>query len=121
MAITREEIDQIAKAVAERVTSTAAICSCGYNALLTARSGEGLRRDIEAKNEKGAREELESLLTDISSVETACHLKLDEAHGLARKAGEAITRGDWLEATTNSVEAENSIEVALYEAARSAK
>lgn len=117
MALTLEEIKQIADAVAERVVTPQLVCSCGYNALSTALSGERLRLDIDAKNIKGAEEELDNFLRDIADAELACHSKLDEAREGVKKIGKAIKEGDWDEATIQTVTAQNSIEEALHEAA----
>lgn len=103
MALTREEIKAIADAVAERVVTPQLVCSCGYNALGTARSGERLRLDIDAKNIKGVDEELGNFLRDITDAETACHVKLEEARELAAKVGKAAREGDWGSATIHAV------------------
>lgn len=116
MAISREEVEQIAEEVAKRVVTPQLVCSCGYNALSTARSGESLRADIDAKNKKVAIAGLEYFNRDISDAEVACHLKLDDARRLVGEINSAIEAEDWPEATIKAVEAENSIEEALHEA-----
>lgn len=117
MALTREEIREIADAVAERVVTPQLVCSCGYNALVTARSGMDLRMDIEAERKEEADKDLGEFLADVGKAEVACHIKLSDTREEIKKVGKAIQEGDWAEAQISAVYAENSIEEALHEAA----
>lgn len=121
MALTREEIKQIVDAVADRIITSQLVCSCGYSALGTARSGADFRDEIYAQRIKGVEEELPNFLRAVAEAEVACHINLDEAKELAREAAKAAREGDWKGAQIPAAQAENSIEDTLYEAATKQK
>lgn len=116
MAISREEIEQIAEAVAKRVVTPELLCSCGYNVLRAAHSRERLRLDISAKNKESAERELANFKRNITDIEKTCHVKLDKAFDSVGDASKAIIRESWPAALTQTVKAAIDIENALHQA-----
>jgi len=109
MALTREEINEIAKAVAEKIVTPQLVCGCGSAALNEAYAGRDFRDEIYEKNLQGVEKELPGFLEAISDVENSCHVTLEAAKESAVLAANNARKKDWQSAQIAAVEAENDI------------
>lgn len=121
MAITREEIEQIAEAVAKRVVTRKEVCSCGYNAWVTAHFSEKLHQSLESRDLLRVESELHDFDKHIDSIAKACHVNLNAARDLVGKISKSAGEGIWPQAWISLAEAIKSIDDILREVATEGK
>ena len=105
MAISREEIEQIAKAVAEKLVTPKEICNCGYKAWTIAHSIRRLITAIEYRDLKGIDAELSIVHKDIDETAQACRLNLNPARDLLGIVSKRSQEGFWPQAKDSMGEA----------------
>jgi len=118
MAISREEIEQIAAEVAKRVVTPEALCRCGYNTMSAVASWESTRRAIDNKDRKSAEEELEKFKQDINDVEQTCWVSLDPVFNSLGDTSKSIAAADWPMAADYMLKAMIIIEDTLRQTAK---
>ena len=105
MALTEEEIKEIATKAAEKVIWEAVACKCGHDAYKMAHFGyvflEGILDKKPTAVEAGQREYLQS----IGRTEASCGINLSEVSKKVTAANKAAKEEDWKEAERNAFEA----------------
>ena len=105
MALTEEEVKEIATKAAEKVIWETIACKCGRDAYKMAHSGyaflEGILDKKPTAVEVGQREYLQS----IGRTEASCGINLSEVSKKVAAASKAAKEEDWKEAEHNALEA----------------
>ena len=101
MAISREEIEQIAQAVARKVADSARACRCGMAMWETRVHTESLDATVAFQNPAWL-QPLPSLMEhSLSNVQQACGVDMSKPQELTKRLQADVERGDWREAKAN--------------------
>ena len=101
MAISREEIEQIAQAVAKKISVKAQACRCGM-ALWEARSNSESFDAVVQNEQPGWLGRLPELTRhSLTTVEEICGVDMSKPKELAQRLASEIQEEDWQKARTN--------------------
>lgn len=95
MALSGEEIEEIARAVARRVVPAFKPCRCGLAAWGAHGHTDSLEEVIGAKNVGGLRASSREMGIALTGIDEACSVNMDRAKAHLSDLTEAGTRGDW--------------------------
>lgn len=114
MAISREEIEQIAEEVAKRVTNKVQRCRCGV-AAWESNGRLALLREVISHENLNWLDPLPTLLSSsIANVEKDCGIDMSKAKELNKRVESDIQREDWKEALLDHALLLGSIAGPLY-------
>lgn len=117
MAISREEIEQIAREVADKVVSTAKGCRCGVATWDAQTSIHSIEAGITHQQPTWVLPDIELLGRVLKVVEEDCGTNLTEAREIAERIKVSVEKKDWQEARRNTGLLKSSISVSLIECA----
>ena len=95
MALSREEIEEIARSVARRVVPAFKPCRCGLAMWEAHGHTDSLEEGIGAKNLGGLRASSTEMDAALTGIDEACSVNISRAKARLTDLTEAGTRGDW--------------------------
>jgi len=95
MAITREEIDEVAKAVAERVVSIAHPCYCGWAIWEVGDTLGQLAKNLQYKERKALEANKPHNIAVLERIENNCVVDMTEPKSHLKDIYERVQRGEW--------------------------
>jgi len=104
MALSREEVEEIARAVARRVVPGFKPCRCGL-AMWTAHGhSDSLQEGIDARNLEAILSPTRSMEAELATIDEACSVNTARAKARLNDLKEAAGRGDWESAHRHLIE-----------------
>ncbi|MBA7704805.1 hypothetical protein ES703_113624 [subsurface metagenome] len=104
MALSREEIEEIARAVARRVVPAFKPCLCGLAMWKAHGHTDYLEEAISARNHDQLRAASRDMDKELDAIDEACSVNTTRAKGRLNDLVEVGQRGDWDQASRNFVE-----------------
>ena len=104
MALSREEIEDIARAVARRVVPAFKPCRCGLAMWKAHGHTDSLEEAIGARNYRQLHTASMDMDTELDAIDEACSVNTARAKGRLNDLREAGDRGNWDQASRNFVE-----------------
>ncbi|MBA7599317.1 hypothetical protein ES703_06349 [subsurface metagenome] len=109
MEISREEIEEIAKAVAETVLDRAKACRCGVEMWALRTNINSLGAVIEQEREEWLGPIPKLIDSRLKEIEGTCGVDLPKSKEILKEVESAITKGDWREARLRMAFLEGSV------------